>query len=117
MAINFLLELVSSHANLVGVDHYNVISAIEVRCIVRLILADQHPRDTRRYAAQNLPAGVNNKPTAALLDLFGFPSPGDIRAHVLSHTFPSVVKLRQYRVWPLLSMKACGRIAGCERRA
>ena len=38
--IHFLLDLVAGQANLVGVDHYDVIAGIQVRRKAGLVLAD-----------------------------------------------------------------------------
>ena len=95
MPINLLFELVAGEADLIGVDDDDVIAAIQIRRVIRLVLADQNSRHSRRHAAQYQSGSVHDKPSAALFDLFGLPTPGYIRAHVLSHTFPSVVKRQE----------------------
>jgi len=41
----------AGQANFVGVDHHDMVTAIEVRCVVGFILADQDARHARRYPA------------------------------------------------------------------
>ena len=60
MAIDLLLELISSQANLVGIDHHDVIPTIQIRRIVGLVLADQNARDALGYFAKFLPPVVAN---------------------------------------------------------
>ena len=88
VAINFLFQLVSRHANLIGIDDDDVISAIQIRSVIRFILADQDARNARRHTAQNQSRGVHHKPSAALFDRFSVPPTGNVRTHEFSHTFP-----------------------------
>src|ERR1700716_761492 len=95
VAIHLLFQLVSGQPDLVRINNHNVIATVQIRCIVRLVLADQYSRHARGNTAHHLSRGVQDKPPAALLDHFSLPSPGYIRAHVLSHTFPCRDKRKQ----------------------
>ncbi len=95
MAINLLFQFIACQPYFIGINHNNVVATIQVGRVVRLILADQYSRNARSYAAHDQSRGVHHEPPAALLDFFGLPSPGNIRAHVLSHTFPCRDKRKQ----------------------
>src|SRR5271156_4786836 len=51
--VYFLIHLVSGQLHSFGVDHDDVIAAIKKWRVGRLVLPDQHPRDTRRQAAKH----------------------------------------------------------------
>src|SRR5713101_1682929 len=63
--INFLLDLVSGHANLVGINHDYVVARIEVWRKAGIVLAHQHARDFGRQAPQHHVRGIDNKPVCA----------------------------------------------------
>jgi hypothetical protein len=89
MAIHFLIDLVSSQFYLLGVDHHHVIPAIEIRREIRLVLADQDPRDARRQAPEHLSLRVHHEPVFPNRKAFRFPALRYMRPHLSSHTFPS----------------------------
>ena len=89
MTVNLLVDLVARQPHVLGIDHDDVISAIEARRVARLILADQKPRDARRQAPEHLPFRVHHEPIFADRERFGFPTLWNIRPHLPSHTFPS----------------------------
>ncbi len=53
MAINLLFQLVAGEADLIGVDDHDVVAAIQIRRVVRLVLANQNSRDARGHTAQH----------------------------------------------------------------
>lgn len=61
-AVYLLFELISRKTNLLRVDDYDVIATIQIGSEVRLVLADQHTRYRRGYAAQNLAGGIHHNP-------------------------------------------------------
>ncbi len=65
MMINLLVDLVSGQLDSLGVDHDDVIAAIEKRRVIRLVFADQHLAHARRQATQHLPVRVNHEPILA----------------------------------------------------
>ena len=67
LVINFLVQLAAGEANLVRVDDDDMVAAIDVRCIDRLVLAAQDIGDNRRDAADNQPVRIDQMPL--LLDL------------------------------------------------
>src|SRR5271167_5255393 len=48
-----------------GVDYHDVVTKILMRSVVRLVLALQAVRDSRRQAAQGLASGIDDEPIVA----------------------------------------------------
>ena len=90
--INFCLQLVAGEANLLRINDYDVIAAIEVRSEIGLVFSDQHSSNRRCQPPEHLPSGIYNHPVGALHQVFGFSAPRYMRRHLLSHTFPSMDK-------------------------
>jgi hypothetical protein len=67
LVIDLLVELAAGEADLVGVDHDDMVAAIDVRREARLVLAAQDVGDDRRDAPDDQAVGVDQMPF--LLDL------------------------------------------------
>src|ERR1700675_217624 len=89
VAIHFLINLVSGEADALRIDYDDVIAAIEVRRVIRLVLANQQARDARGDTAQHQPVGVHHEPILPYHQIFGLSALWNMRRHSPSHTFPS----------------------------
>jgi hypothetical protein len=67
LVIFLLLELAAREADLVGVDDDDMVAAIDMRRVARLVLAAQNVRDDRGDAADDQPVRIDQRPF--LLDL------------------------------------------------
>src|SRR6476646_3406429 len=63
--IHLLVELVSRHVDLLGIDDDDEVAAVDVRGVLGLALAAERVGDLRRKAPEGLPLGVDEVPTAA----------------------------------------------------
>ncbi len=62
--VELVLELSAGHANLLGVDHDNIVAGIDMWRVLGLVLTTQAPRDFGRKAAERLAIGVDEIPIA-----------------------------------------------------
>src|SRR5919202_2978431 len=60
--VHLLLGLLARDDHLLGVNHYHEIANVDVRGVVRLVLAAQDARDLRRQAPEGSPLGVYDVP-------------------------------------------------------
>src|SRR5919106_483756 len=90
--VGLLAELVAGQRDLLGVDHHDVIAAVQVRRLHRLVLAAQAVCDQRRQPAQHHAFGVDQIP--APLDVLGR---GGIGLHWIR---PAVRESRRVRALP-----------------
>src|SRR5215207_5816004 len=74
VVIDLLLALAPGEDHLVGVDDDDVVAAIDVRGVARLVLAAQAHRDDRGEAADDEAGGVDDDPL--LVDVGGFQGKG-----------------------------------------
>jgi hypothetical protein len=89
VTVDLLVDFIAGQLNALGIYHDYVIAAIEMRRVIRFVLADQHARDARSKPPEDHPFGVHHKPILAYLQVFGFPALWYMRLHQSSHTFPS----------------------------
>jgi hypothetical protein len=59
-----VLHLVAGKYNLTAVDYYYVISTVEVRCVIRLVLAAEYVGNLRSHAAKRLVGSIYYIPVA-----------------------------------------------------
>jgi hypothetical protein len=67
--VALLVELVPGHDDLLRVDDDDEVAGVDVRRVLRLVLAAQGVRDAGREPAERLAVGVDDVPAA--LDLTG----------------------------------------------
>src|SRR5690554_2202385 len=89
--INLGLGLVPGHANLVGVDHHDVITGIHVRRILRLVFATQAAGNLCGNTAQSLTFRIEQQPVVFNILWFGTKS-----LHVTSPKSGIISREREY---------------------
>src|SRR5665647_1112308 len=62
VVVDLVFELIAGNRDLLGVDNYDVITAVEVRCVLRLVLAHEAGSNLGSQAAKGLAFGVDNVP-------------------------------------------------------
>ena len=62
VVIHFLLQLVTSELNLVGIDHDNKIATVNVGSEIRFVLTTKDGRDFGAHATYGLIGTINNVP-------------------------------------------------------
>src|SRR6266487_2846647 len=72
--VHLVVELLARDRDLLGVDDDDEVAGVDVRGVLRLVLAAQRVGDARRETPEGLPLRVNEAPLA--LDLAGFCVPG-----------------------------------------
>eukprot|EP01132_Coremiostelium_polycephalum_P021669 gene21671-25721_t len=80
--VHFVLRFVAGNTYLLGVDDDNVVTGINVRGVLRLVLATQTAGDFSGQTTQGLTSGVDDKPVA--LNCFWFCSKSCSRIQTLS---------------------------------
>ena len=60
--VGLVITLVAGEADLVSIDHDNMVATIDVRGVHRLVLAAQTVRDNRCHAAKHYALGVDDPP-------------------------------------------------------
>jgi len=74
--IYLALHLGPGNAKLISIDNHDVITAVNMGRILRLVLADQNNGNLRRQPAQNLVRSIDDIPFAGYIALFK-----DLRFH------------------------------------
>ena len=69
--IELLVELVAGDVDLLRVDHDDEVTGVDVRRVLRLVLAAQRVRDRRSEAPEGLAVGVDDVPLASDLSGLG----------------------------------------------
>jgi hypothetical protein len=69
--VHLLVELVTGDADLLRVDDDDEVAGVDVRGVLRLVLAAQRVRDRGRQAPEGLPLGVDEVPLARDLSRLG----------------------------------------------
>jgi hypothetical protein len=72
--VDLVFQLVTGKYNLVGVDHYDKVAAIDVRGVIGLVLAPENGGDFGTHATYGLISTVDDKPVAfngSLVRVFG----------------------------------------------
>src|SRR5580698_9557852 len=85
--IDLLVDLVPRQFHLFGIHYDDMVTAIEMRSVRRLVLADQHARDLRRKASQYHATRVDHEPIATDHQFFRLTSPRYICSHQLVTPF------------------------------
>ena len=62
LVIDLVLQLAAGEAHLAGVDHHDMVAAIDVRGVARLMLAAQDVGDDRRDATDHQAFGIDQMP-------------------------------------------------------
>ncbi len=80
--VALVLELAAREHHLVGVDDHNVVAGVDVRGVIRAVLAAETRGDVRSQATNNGPFGVNHDPL--FLDVRGLGGKGLHRSALVS---------------------------------
>ena len=65
MVIHLVLHLVARDADLLGIDHNDVVAGVHVRRVFRLVFASQASRDFGGESTEGFSIGVDHEPVAA----------------------------------------------------
>src|SRR5690554_1132091 len=89
--VHFGLRLVTSHANLLSVDHHDVVASIHVRGILGLVFATQASGNLCSHTAQSLTFCIKQQPVVFNILWFGTKS-----LHVTSPKSGIISREREY---------------------
>lgn len=100
MAVNLIVELLPCQPNLLSIDDDQTTAVIDVRCVIRRILAHQHQRGTGRQPSQHPTFCIYHIPVNLSSTRLGEVSP-----HSTLRSYPQVANLNLYLRLPVLVNK------------